>query len=171
MKATPGIRLFASALLLAPFLGRAQSGNHTADDETIVLSAFEVHSTKDEGYRAANAVSTTGIAQELAKTPLPITVVTEGDKYTDVLPSLNLAFEFPHELKWRIGAATTVARPRLDDLGGGSSYTVTSDQATPPNFDGTQYYWTRNGGGNPKLKPWKANSFDMSLEKYLGTRA
>jgi iron complex outermembrane receptor protein len=102
---------------------------------------------------------------------LPITVVTEGDKYTDVLPSLNLAFEFPHELKWRIGAATTVARPRLDDLGGGSSYTVTSDQGAPPNYNGTQYYWSRNGGGNPKLKPWKANSFDMSLEKYFGNRA
>jgi iron complex outermembrane receptor protein len=102
---------------------------------------------------------------------LPVTVVTEGDKYTDILPSLNLAFEFPHELKWRIGAATTVARPRLDDLGGGASYTVVSDQATPPNFDGTQFYWTRNGGGNPKLKPWRANSFDMSLEKYFGNRA
>jgi iron complex outermembrane receptor protein len=102
---------------------------------------------------------------------LPITVATEGDKYTDVLPSLNLAFEFPHELKWRIGAAVTVARPRLDDMGGGASYTVVSDQATPPNFDGEQFYWTRNGGGNPKLKPWRANSYDMSLEKYFGNRA
>lgn len=102
---------------------------------------------------------------------LPITVVTEGDKYTDVLPSMNLAFEFPHELKWRIGLATTVARPRLDDMGGGSSYTVTSDQGAPSNFDGTPYYWSRNGGGNPKLKPWKANAFDMSLEKYFGNRA
>jgi iron complex outermembrane recepter protein len=102
---------------------------------------------------------------------LPITVATEGDKYTDILPSMNIAFEFPHELKWRIGAAATVARPRLDDMGGGASYTVVSDQATPPNFDGTQFYWTRNGGGNPKLKPWRANSYDMSLEKYFGNRA
>jgi iron complex outermembrane receptor protein len=102
---------------------------------------------------------------------LPVTVSTEGDKYTDVLPSMNLAFEFPNDLKWRIGAAVTVARPRLDDLGGGASYTVVSDQATPPNFDGTQFYWSRNGGGNPKLKPWRANSFDMSLEKYFGSKA
>ena len=102
---------------------------------------------------------------------LPVTVTTEGDKYTDVLPSLNLAFEFPNDLKWRIAAAATVARPRLDDLGGGASYTVTSDQGTPVNFNGTQYFWSRNGGGNPKLKPWRANSFDMSLEKYFGNRA
>jgi iron complex outermembrane receptor protein len=107
-----------------------------------------------------------------ANTPVvPITTVTEGDKYTDYLPSLNLALEMPHEMKLRFGAAVTVARPRLDDLGGGASYTVTSDQSIPPNFNGTQYYWSRNGGGNPKLRPWKANTFDLSFEKYFGEQA
>ena len=102
---------------------------------------------------------------------VPITTVTEGDKYTDWLPSLNLALEMPHEMKLRFGAAVTVARPRLDDLGGGASYTVTSDQTIPPNYNGTLYYWSRNGGGNPKLRPWKANTFDLSLEKYFGDEA
>jgi iron complex outermembrane recepter protein len=102
---------------------------------------------------------------------IPVTVVTEGDKYTDVLPSLNLALELPHEMKLRLGAAVTVARPRMDELGGGSSYTVTSDQGVPPNYNGTAYYWSRNGGGNPKLRPWKANTFDLSFEKYFGTKA
>ena len=107
-----------------------------------------------------------------ANTPVvPITTVTEGDKYTDWLPSLNLALEMPHEMKLRFGAAVTVARPRLDDLGGGASYTVTSDQSIPPNYNGTQYYWSRNGGGNPKLRPWKANTFDLSFEKYFGEQA
>jgi iron complex outermembrane receptor protein len=107
-----------------------------------------------------------------ANTPVvPITTVTEGDKYTDWLPSLNLALEMPHEMKLRFGAAVTVARPRLDDLGGGASYTVTSDQTIPPNYNGTQYYWSRNGGGNPKLRPWKANTFDLSFEKYFGEQA
>jgi iron complex outermembrane receptor protein len=102
---------------------------------------------------------------------LPIVKVTEGDKYTDILPSLNLALELPHEMKLRIGAAVTVARPRLDELGGGASYTVTSDAATPPNYEGQFYYWQRNGGGNPKLRPWKANTFDLSLEKYFAEQA
>ena len=35
-------------------------------------------------------------------------------------------------------------------------------------IDGEQYYWKRNGGGNPKLRPWKANTFDLSFEKYFG---
>jgi iron complex outermembrane receptor protein len=99
---------------------------------------------------------------------IPVTVVEQGDKYTDVLPSLNLALELPHDQKLRFGAAITVARPRLDELGGGASYTVTSDQSAPPNFNGQPYYWTRNGGGNPMLKPWKANTFDLSWEKYFG---
>jgi outer membrane receptor protein involved in Fe transport len=46
-------------------------------DTTITLSAFEVSSAKDSGYRVQNAVATTGIAQALIDTPLPITVVTE----------------------------------------------------------------------------------------------
>lgn len=102
---------------------------------------------------------------------LPVTVVEDGKKYTDVLPSMNLAFQFPNEIKWRVSAAQTVARPRLDDLGGGASYFVTSDQSTPPNYNGQQYYWTRNGGGNPKLKPWKADCIDTSVEKYFGNKA
>ena len=32
----------------------------------------------------------------------------------------------------------------------------------------TSYYWTRNGGGNPELEPWKSNNFDLSFEKYFG---
>jgi iron complex outermembrane recepter protein len=111
----------------------------------------------------------------LANTPIPagtasvpVTIVEEGAKYTDVLPSLNLALEFPHDMKLRFGAAITVARPRLDELGGGSNYTVTSDTGNPTIIDGTEYYWTRNGGGNPKLKPWKANTYDLSFEKYFG---
>jgi len=99
---------------------------------------------------------------------VPITIRNEGAKYTDVLPSLNLSLEFAHDMKLRFGAAITVARPRLDDLGGGSNYTVTSDQGTPANFNGQEYYWVQNGGGNPKLKPWKANTFDLSFEKYFG---
>jgi iron complex outermembrane receptor protein len=111
----------------------------------------------------------------LANTPIPagtqvvpVTIVEEGAKYTDVLPSLNLALEFPHDMKLRLGAAISVARPRLDELGGGSNYNVTNDQTNPTVVDGTPYYWTRNGGGNPKLRPWKANNYDLSFEKYFG---
>ncbi|HLA72933.1 MAG TPA: TonB-dependent receptor [Steroidobacteraceae bacterium] len=105
---------------------------------------------------------TTGVAV------LDVTYRNEGAKYTDILPSMNLALELPHDQKLRIGAATTVARPRMDEMGGGNGYSVTPDTGTPtqgPN--GELLYWNRNGGGNPELKPWKANTFDLSWEKYF----
>jgi outer membrane receptor protein involved in Fe transport len=71
-------------------------------------------------------------------------------------------------MKVRFGAAITVARPRLDELGGGASYNVIDDDGTPKVVDGQEYFWERNGGGNPKLKPWKANAYDLSFEKYFG---
>jgi iron complex outermembrane receptor protein len=100
---------------------------------------------------------------------LDVTYRHEGDKYTDILPSLNLALELPHDQKVRLGAAVTVARPRMDEMGGGNGYSVTPDTGTPtqgPN--GVLLYWQRNGGGNPQLRPWKANTYDLSWEKYFG---
>lgn len=94
-----------------------------------------------------------------------------GTKYTNVLPSLNLALELPEDVKVRFAAAKTEARPRMDDLGGGATYTTISDNTAPfsgPN--GQPIYWTQNGGGNPLLRPWMANTFDLAIEKYFSTR-
>jgi iron complex outermembrane recepter protein len=100
---------------------------------------------------------------------LDVTYENLGAKYTDILPSLNLALELPHDQKVRVGAAVTVARPRMDEMGGGYGYNVIPDSGTPVNDgQGTQFYWQRNGGGNPELKPWEANTYDLSWEKYFG---
>jgi iron complex outermembrane receptor protein len=108
------------------------------------------------------AGDTTGVAV------LDVSCSDQGEKYTDILPSMNLALELPHDMKVRFGAAVTTARPRMDDMGGGFGYTVTNDNGTGPTGpDGQEYFWSRNGGGNPKLKPWKANTFDLSWEKYF----
>jgi iron complex outermembrane receptor protein len=96
-----------------------------------------------------------------------VTQRTLGDKYTDILPSLNLALDLPNDMKVRIGAAKTQARPRMDEMAGGASYSVVTDSATPGNENGQLIYWTRNGGGNPELRPWEANTYDLSFEKYF----
>ncbi|MDT1862891.1 TonB-dependent receptor, partial [Acinetobacter baumannii] len=57
----------------------------------------------------------------------------------------------------RMGVAKTVARPRMSDMRAGISAGV----------DATTRMWNGNGG-NPKLEPWRANSFDLSLEHYMG---
>lgn len=102
--------------------------------------------------------------------PVTGTYQDVGTKYTDVLPSMNLALGLPADTKLRFAAAKVVARPRMDDLAGGASYTTISDNAAPLAVNGKAIYWTQNGGGNPTLKPWRANAFDLALEKYFSTR-
>jgi outer membrane receptor protein involved in Fe transport len=85
MKSPAPLSRLGLVALLYPLAGFAQtspatpttSPNTTTAEAPISLSAFEVNSTKDSGYRVQNAVVTTGIAQALIDTPLPITVVTE----------------------------------------------------------------------------------------------
>ncbi len=103
--------------------------------------------------------------------------VTEGVNYTDFLPSLNLSFSLPWEQVVRFGAGRQVARPRMDDLRANNNITVNRSRATNPITGApnpidpitTQRvaWWERNGG-NSELKPWEANAFDISYEKYFG---
>jgi iron complex outermembrane receptor protein len=85
-----------------------------------------------------------------------------GDKYTDYLPSLNLAFLLPSENTIRLGLGREAARPRLDQM--------RANNNTGLEFTGiNQGRWTRNGG-NPGLKPWIANALDLSWEHYFAKR-
>jgi iron complex outermembrane receptor protein len=81
-----------------------------------------------------------------------------GNKYTDFLPSLNLSFEFPYQIVGRVGLGRQLARPRIDQMraNNNTGLTLTGEH---------QGEWTRSGG-NPDLKPWIANAFDVSVEKY-----
>jgi iron complex outermembrane receptor protein len=100
------------------------------------------------------------------------TLVSGGTSYTDVLPTLNLNFTLADDTTLRFGAGTSVARPRMDDMAGGVSYGVTNDNSVPPQgvtINGHPEYWS-GSGGNPHLKPWKANNYDLSLEKYFGRK-
>ncbi|MBC7405511.1 MAG: TonB-dependent receptor [Cytophaga sp.] len=83
-----------------------------------------------------------------------------GKKFTDVLPSMNLVFGMSNEQTVRVGLAQQVARPRVDQLRAALDFNI--DKATgKPSAN----------GGNPALDPWRANAFDISYEKYFGTKA
>lgn len=89
-----------------------------------------------------------------------VTALRDGTSYNDVLPSLNLNFDLGNYLGdtyLRFGAAKTVARPRMSDMRAGIAASVSQ----------TTFEWNGNGG-NPHLEPWRANSYDLSLEHYLG---
>ena len=93
----------------------------------------------------------------------------DGDKYTDILPSLNLNFAVAEDVTVRLGAGTTLARPRMDDMATGTSTTVINDGSPPATFQGQPVYWT-GSGGNGQIRPWKANAYDLSIEKYFGRK-
>ncbi|HSD16327.1 MAG TPA: TonB-dependent receptor [Thermomonas sp.] len=83
-----------------------------------------------------------------------------GKTYTDVLPSLNLAFSLANDQTLRVALAQQVARPRVDQLRASFEFGVNTATGRPG-----------GAGGNPMLDPWKANAFDISYEKYFGTKA
>ncbi len=83
-----------------------------------------------------------------------------GKTYTDVLPSLNLAFGFDNDSTLRLGLAEQVARPRVDQLRSSLEFGVNTATGRPG-----------GSGGNPELDPWRAYAFDLSWEKYFGHRA
>lgn len=128
----------------------------------IGVQSITTDQSSDIGYTSGTTIPGT--------TDLNYSIVTSGDKYTDVLPSMNLALELPRDMKLRFGAAITQARPRMDDLAGGAGYTVQPNGA-PVSDGGQTFYWKRSGGGNPELRPWEANTFDLSLEKYFSNQA
>jgi iron complex outermembrane recepter protein len=83
-----------------------------------------------------------------------------GATYTDVLPSLNLAFMLTEDQTLRVALAKQVARARVDQLRASTEIGVETATGKPG-----------ASGGNPLLDPWRANAFDISYEKYFGEKA
>ena len=85
--------------------------------------------------------------------------ISGSNKYHDILPSLNVAYEVYDNMLLRFGAAKVMARPLLGNLAPNvTAISVPSNGATV-------------GGsltvGNPKLDPFRATNLDLSLEWYF----
>lgn len=91
--------------------------------------------------------------------------ISDGTKYTNVLPSLNLVAEIADKQYLRFGLAKTMARGRIDDEKVATSAGVALVNDGPA---AGQVLWS-GSGGNPKLKPYIAVGADLSWEKYFGT--
>lgn len=84
------------------------------------------------------------------------TPVSQKNNYTYVLPSFNFNYRLTEELRLRLGAAKTMARPSVETLAPSS----TTESVSWGEF--TQIY-----SGNADLKPYSAKQFDLSLEYYF----
>jgi iron complex outermembrane recepter protein len=77
-----------------------------------------------------------------------------GSSYNNVLPSLNFKLELSDEIVGRFSASRTLTRPQVQDL------------APRTNIDTLRPASLAASGGNPALKPYRANNYDLSLEWY-----
>jgi iron complex outermembrane recepter protein len=158
-------------LVLEP---RAATGPGAAND--VLSKSFAVSEDVMTGYLQANieqqlgsATLTGNVGVQVINTdqgstgfafaPTGPVVVKLSDSYWDVLPSLNLSVRFDSDFVIRFAAAREIQRPRLDDLKVSIGYGI--DSSVPGGI-------IRGGGGNPFLKPYRANAFDLNFEKYFG---
>jgi iron complex outermembrane receptor protein len=73
-----------------------------------------------------------------------------------------------NEQSLRFAVARTLARPRMDQMRAARpSATI---RPRRPTTDINTSPWS-GSGGNPELEPWRANSIDVSYEKYFGRQA
>ena len=79
-------------------------------------------------------------------------------KYDDVLPSLNLVYDFSDSLLMRLGAAKVMTRPNLGQLNPGSSVSVSGNSRAVT-------------AGNPDLEPFRADAYDLGFEWYFASES
>lgn len=85
--------------------------------------------------------------------------LTIGDDFWDILPSANLSLRLDSDTVIRVAAAREIMRPRLDDMRLSIGYGI--DASVPGGL-------IRGGGGNPFLRPYRANAVDFNIEQYFG---
>ncbi|MBY0243725.1 MAG: TonB-dependent receptor [Burkholderiaceae bacterium] len=97
-------------------------------------------------------------------------VVSSLDRsYTDVLPSMNLAYDVSKDLVLRAAASKVVARPSYGDIAapGGLQYfsqEYVNDRRLIGGGDKQGWF---GAGSNKQLEPYKATQFDLGLEWYF----
>lgn len=93
-----------------------------------------------------------------------VTDLSDGVRYTYVLPNLNIVARLNNGFTVRFGAARQMARPRLDQMRASMVFGYNPSLAGNNNINFSP--WSGEGG-NPRLRPWIANAVDLSVEKYI----
>jgi iron complex outermembrane receptor protein len=96
------------------------------------------------------------------KTPETCKGLTGGKSFTDVLPSVNLALELGNDQIMRLGVGKTLSRPKMGDM--------RASMDAPSVNNSLPVKVLRATGGNPELEPFRATAFDLSYEKYFGSK-
>jgi iron complex outermembrane receptor protein len=139
--------------------GFVKIGVNTSIGEIPVTGNFGTQVVHTDQSSYALAASGTGIDVSSFR-------LDGGEKYWEVLPSMNLSFDLGAGHFVRLGLARTMARARMDQLRASQDFSFNpannNVQATPE----SNSPWSATGG-NPALKPWLANALDVSYEYYF----
>jgi len=88
--------------------------------------------------------------------------------YTDVLPSINLAFDIAEDQIFRVSYTKNVTPHNTNNLAGGVNITriLACDLQKP---DGSSIFCATQASqqGNPSLEPWRSTNYDISYEWYF----
>lgn len=127
-----------------------------------VLAGVRVEQTKNEvtGYiqdnnSIYNFDASLNRAQNVARAAARYGnfITTEGD-YTKVHPGLHLTYSAPYDIVLRASYNNSITRPNIPSL---LATTVVNPLSSPPTIS----------SGNPNLKPYTSDNFEVSVEKYF----
>ncbi len=121
------------------------------------IGAQFVHSDQSSTGFNINGVTCSGNTLATCSPP----TLTAGMTYNDLLPSANVAIDLGSDQVMRVAAGKTLSRADMGDM----AYNLNVSMGT--NLGNPQL---SAGGGNPLLKPFRANAFDLSYEKYFGKK-
>lgn len=82
--------------------------------------------------------------------------VTKGGSYANLLPSVNIKLEVQDDMVLRFSIYDTMTRPTLSQL------------SPATNFGEPRLQNLTAAGGNPALRPFKSENWDLSYEWYFG---
>ena len=145
-------------------------GVRYSETETASKQGGDINLLENNFTTAAENVDFFG-SQEAAEAALGIDLVNDQDpafmdvasvsisadnKYTDVLPSLNVNYLFREDVMLRFAASKTIARPPFDDLRPGFNFQENAFNTS-----------TSLRLGNPFLNPFESTNLDVSAEWYF----
>jgi iron complex outermembrane receptor protein len=109
--------------------------------------------------QSSSAQSATGGGASLTLFP-----TSGGDDYDEILPSLNMALGITDSQFLRFAYARSLARARMDQMRAGVQYGFDISKVDSTDINNSP--WS-GSAGNPALRPWLADAFDLSWEQYF----
>ncbi len=141
--------------------GNARGNNRTVTETDTGGFLMADFNTAVQGIKLRGNVGVRYVQTKLAAdgylAATPARQVRAEHTYEDWLPSFNLAATVSKDVVLRVAAAKVMARPQLGNLNPGGTLSTT----------GTLTY----NGGNPVLKPFRADTLDASAEWYHSKNA